>query len=111
MFTPPLPRSTSFSVGFSLTGSNVPNLLKKGGGTVSYPIAKYPGTHHLDTFETKMAGRLPWLRFLALEAGLFGVGGHSFGQTKSLQRLTVTGNCAWKVISTQGTGSCVITEK
>ena len=104
------------SQGFSLTGRPSWFLmcqiyLKGGGGTVSLPpIAKYPD-HHLDTFEIKMAGRLPWLRFLALEAGLFGVGGHSFGQTKSLRRMTVTGNCAWKVFGTQGTVFCAIAEK
>ena len=98
MFAPPLPRSTSFPglfpYGAAILVSNVPNLLKGGRGDgLPSPIAKYPD-HHLDTFEIKMAGRLPWLRFLALEAGLFGVGGHSFGQTKSLRRMTVTGNCA-----------------
>ena len=115
MFAPPLPRSTSFPglfpYGAAILVSNVPNLLKGGRGDgLPSPIAKYPD-HHLDTFEIKMAGRLPWLSFLALEAGLFGVGGHSFGQTKSLRRMTVTGNCAWKVFGTQGTVFCAIAEK
>lgn len=99
MFAPPLPRSTSFPglfpYGAAILVSNVPNLLKGGRGDgLPSPIAKY-SDHYLDTFEIKMAGRLPWLRFLSPEAGLFGVGGHSFGhETKSLRRMTVTGNCA-----------------
>ena len=113
----PLPRSTSFPrlfpYGRAILVSNVPNLLKGGRGDgLPSPIAKYPGTTPSIHLKSRWQVGYPGCVFSLLRRdSSIGVGGHSFGQTKSLRRMTVTGNCAWKVFGTRGTVFCAITEK
>ena len=114
---PPLPRSTSFPglypYGAAILVSNEPNLIKGGRGNgLTSPIAEYPGTTTSIHLKSRWQVGYPGCVFSLLRRdSSIGVGGHSFGQTKSLRRMTVTGNCAWKVFGTQGTVFCAITEK